>query len=125
MQLPTGRWHRLTPDNINALPNADGVFEVANLVRNVQFVGRGCGRLRDTVTTFGCMPRTLPLSVGGYFFRYELTTAEGETFKRRIEAYRKRHDGAVPPGNASEFLEPTPIAKPAPAERPAVAQQAA
>jgi hypothetical protein len=132
MELAAGRWHRLTPNNIAALPNADGVFEVANLVRNVQFVGRGRGRLRETVAAFGHMPRALPLSVGGYFFRFELTTAEGETWKRRIEAYRKRHDGALPPGNAGDILEaleaPKPAApapKPTPAARPVEAQQAA
>jgi hypothetical protein len=105
MEATAGRWMRLTPDNIAALPNADGIFEVANLVRNVQYVGRACGRLRDTLEEFGHMPRTLPLSVGGYFFRVELTSAETEAFHRRIEAYRKRHDGALPPGNRGQVVE--------------------
>ena len=125
MEHTTGRWIRLTPDNIAAVPNADGVFEIANLVRSVQYVGRACGRLRDTLTDFGHMPRTLPSSVGGYFFRFELTSAETETLQRRIEAYRKRHEGKLPPGNRGavvELVEATPLA-PAPASDEA--QQAA
>ena len=107
------------------MPNADGVFEIANLVRSVQYVGRACGQLRDTLMDFGHMPRTLPSSVGGYFFRVELTTAETETLLRRIEAYRKRHEGALPPGNRGavvELLEPTPLV---PTAAPDEAQQAA
>lgn len=121
MELAPGRWIRLTPSNIAALPNTDGVFEVANLVRNVQYVGRACGRLRDRLTELGPMPKKLPLSVGGYFFRFELTTAEGEAFQRRIEAYRKRHEGSVPPGNTLDLLD---AADPAPMP-PVAAQQAA
>lgn len=128
MQAAPSRWIRLTPTSIAALPNADGVFEVANLVRNVQYVGRACGRLRDTLTEFGHMPRNLPLSVGGYFFRFELTTAEGEAFERRIEAYRKRHEGAVPPGNRGqviEFAEPAAPVRMSPVVTEAESQQAA
>ena len=125
MELVTARWIRLTPDNIAALPNADGVFEVANLVRNVQYVGRACGRLRDTLENFGHMPRTLPSSVGGYFFRFELTSAETETFQRRIEAYRKRHEGALPPGNRGHVVELADPARLAPVPSAPQAQQAA
>jgi len=125
MEHPNGRWIRLTPNNIAALPNADGVFEIANLVRSVQYVGRACGRLRDTLTDIGHIPRNLPSSVGGYFFRFELTTAETETLQRRIEAYRKRHEGAVPPGNRGAVVELVEPAHLAPVESADEAQQAA
>jgi len=118
-------WTRLTPDNIAAVPNADGVFEVANLVRNVQYVGRACGRLRDALTDFGHLPRTLPSSVGGYFFRFELTTAEMEAFQRRIEAYRRRHEGALPPGNRQQLVDLADPGRISPAAASAEAQQAA
>ena len=125
MDIAPGRWIRLTPDNIAALPNTDGVFEIANLVRNVQFVGRGQGRLRDTLREFGHMPRTLPLSVGGYFFRFEVTTAEGDAFSKRLEAYRKRHEGALPPGNAVASLDRDEALRQAPPRPADDAQQAA
>ncbi|HWP67520.1 MAG TPA: hypothetical protein VNO26_16605 [Candidatus Limnocylindria bacterium] len=125
MEHTPGRWIRLTPDNIAAVPNADGVFEIANLVRSVQYVGRACGRLRDTLAEVGHMPRMLPASVGGYFFRFELTTAETETFQRRIEVYRKRHHGALPPGNRSQVVELVEPVRIAPAEPADEAQQAA
>ena len=125
MEHITGRWIRLTPNNIAALPNADGVFEIANLVRNVQYVGRACGRLRDALTDFGHIPRTLPSSVGGYFFRFELTSAETDSFQRRIEAYRKRHEGALPPGNRGQVIELVEPVRLAPAAGADEAQQAA
>src|SRR5262245_10688768 len=128
MEHTTGRWIRLTPDNIAAVPNADGVFEIANLVRSVQYVGRACGRLRDTLKDFGHMPRTLPSSVGGHFFRFELTSAETEALQRRIEAYRKRHEGALPPGNRApvvELVELVEVTPPLPATALDEAQQAA
>ena len=118
MESTAGRWIRLTPDAIAALPNTDGVFEVANLVRNVQYVGRACGRLRDTIADFGPMPRALPASVGGYFFRFELTTAE-------TEAYRKRHEGAVPPGNRGQVVDIADPMRLPPPLPPACEQQAA
>jgi hypothetical protein len=125
MELTAGRWIRLTPDAIASLPNADGVFEVANLVRNVQYVGRACGRLRDTLADFGPMPRALPASVGGYFFRFELTTAETEAYQRRIEVYRKRHEGALPPGNRGQVIEMADPVRTPIAAAPDCAQQAA
>lgn len=121
MESVAGRWIRLTPTAIAALPNTDGVFEVANLVRNVLYVGRACGRLRDTLADFGPMPRALPASVGGYFFRFEVTTAETEAYQRRLELYRKRHDGALPPGNRGQVVE---LADATRAPEPAVAAEA-
>lgn len=99
MEVTPGRWLKLTPENIKALPNEAGVFEVANLVRNVVYIGQGDGRLRDRIESFGPVPSALPPSVGGHYFRYEITSSEGETIERRLEGYRREHGGSLPAGN--------------------------
>jgi hypothetical protein len=71
------------------------------------------------------MPRSLPSSVGGHFFRFELTTAETEAFQRRVEAYRKRHEGALPPGNRGQVVELTEPVRLPPVSSAPEAQQAA
>ena len=83
-----------------ALPNESGVFEIANLVRTVVYIGRGDGRLREQIESFGPVPSVVPPSVGGHYFRYELTPAEHDVVKRRLKGYRREHGGSLPVGNA-------------------------
>jgi hypothetical protein len=99
MDVEPGRWLRLNPDNIAGLPDAAGVFEIANLVRNVMFIGRGDGSLRKRIESIGHLPQTLPASIGGYYFRFELTPTEEDVLMRRVESYRSRHGGRLPLGN--------------------------
>ncbi|MCW5893373.1 MAG: hypothetical protein KIT14_22900 [bacterium] len=99
MDVEPGRWLRLNPDNIAGLPEDAGVFEIANLVRNVLYIGRGDGSLRRRFTEMGHLPVHLPASTGGYFFRFMLTAEEQQEMDRRVEAYRARHAGRAPLGN--------------------------
>jgi hypothetical protein len=102
MDVEPGRWLRLNPDNIAGLPEDAGVFEIANLVRNVLYIGRGDGSLRRRLTEMGHLPAELPASAGGYYFRFTLTADEQAEMDRRVEAYRARHAGRPPLGNASD-----------------------
>ena len=99
MEVTPGRWLKLTSECIKALPNESGVFEVANLVRTVVYIGSGDGRLRDRIEAFGPVPSGLPPAVGGHYFRYELTDNEDETIRRRLKGYRREHGGSLPVGN--------------------------
>ena len=45
----TRSWRRLTAETIADLPETGAVFEVANLVRTVQFIGKASGNLRARV----------------------------------------------------------------------------
>lgn len=99
MQATPGRWLKLTPDNIRAVPDAPGVFEVGNLVRTVVLIERGNGRLRERLEQLGTIPAGLPASIGGHYFRFELARAEDEALERRLKAYRAQHRGTVPQGN--------------------------
>lgn len=99
MDVEPGRWLRLNPDNIAGLPEDAGVFEIANLVRNVLYIGRGDGSLRRRLSEMGHLPPQLPASTGGYYFRFMLTAEEQQEMDRRVDAYRTRHAGRPPLGN--------------------------
>jgi hypothetical protein len=102
MDVTPGRWLPLTPDYIEALPNKAGVFEVANLVRNVLYIARGDGRLRERVAAMGPVPNHLPPCPGGHYFRFELTQEEDAALGRRIKSFQSRHRGRLPVGNLHE-----------------------
>jgi hypothetical protein len=95
-----GRWNRMIPEVIATLPESPGVFEVANLVRTVLFVGHAEGAMRRHLTVLLQQAQTrLPPAVGGYFFRYELTTDEEPRVAERLASYRATHGDSLPPGN--------------------------
>lgn len=102
MDVAPGNWLPLTADNIEALPDRAGVFEVANLVRNVLYIGRGEGRLRERVAAMGPIPSHLPPCPGGHYFRFELTQKEDDALERRIKSFQSRHRGRLPVGNLHE-----------------------
>jgi hypothetical protein len=95
-------WQRLTPDTITDLPEEGAVFEVANLVRNVQLIGRAEGNLRMRLGTLLREHTVLPATPGGYFFRYETAANEDEALLARLAAYRATHLGMVPIGNQDQ-----------------------
>ena len=76
------------------------VFEVANLVRTVQFIGRASGNLRARLTAYVHEDLKLRPCPGGYFFRYEPTAREEETLDQRLSSYLGSHGGLLPAGNA-------------------------
>jgi hypothetical protein len=92
-------WQVLTPEVIAELPEAPGVFEVANLVRTVLYIDRAQGKLREKLTALWQDPVKLPVRPGGHFFRYELTSKEEEALQARLSAYRTKHQGQLPPIN--------------------------
>jgi hypothetical protein len=100
MKTNTRSWRRLTPEMIADLPETGAVFEVANLVRTVQFIGTASGNLRTRLAMFAqedLKPRPIP---GGYYVRYETATAEDEALTVRLQAYREAHSGTLPTGNS-------------------------
>src|SRR5438309_10960534 len=82
MNQEPSRWRRLTPATIAALPEAAAIFEVANLVRTVKYIGSAGGNLRARLSAFHTQAKLRP-SPGGYFFRYEPATREDDVLARR------------------------------------------
>lgn len=92
-------WRRLTPDAIADLPEAGAVFEVANLVRNVRYIGSAQGNLRARLAEFALAGAKLPATPGGYYFRYEPAAEEAQALSARLDLYRTRHMGQLPLAN--------------------------
>ena len=97
----TRNWRRLTADTIADLPESGAVFEVANLVRTVQFIGAASGNLRARIAAYAQEDLKLRPVPGGYYFRYETATKEDEALAERLDSYRKRHRGIAPSGNSA------------------------
>ena len=91
-------WRRLTPDMILDLPEEGAVFEIANLVRTVQYIGSAGGNLRARLAALGTEQPRLPACPGGYYFRYETVAQEDEALAARLDAYRTTHS-ILPQGN--------------------------
>jgi hypothetical protein len=96
MSAQPDRWCQLSAESIRWVPEAAGVFEVANLVRSVLYVGRGEGNLRARLSELSRAPGLLPPIAGGVYFRFRLTPEEEEAYERLVGAYRMRHDGCDP-----------------------------
>ena len=99
MHCDTTAWRRLNPDIIAELPEAAGVFEVANLVRTIVYIGAADGNLRARLHALSIEQSKLPACAGGLFFRYQLTAKESETLAADLAAYRAQHGGELPAGN--------------------------
>src|SRR5262249_39064902 len=98
MNQEPSRWRRLTPAAIAALPEAAAVFEVANLVRTVKYIGAAGGNLPARLSAFQTQAKLRP-SPGGNFFRYESAPREGDGLPRQLSAYRTAHRGLLPVAN--------------------------
>ena len=96
----TRNWRRLTGETIADLPETGAVFEVANLVRTVQFIGKASGNLRARVAAYAQEDLKWRPIPGGYYFRYEAAAREEEALDGQLAAYRNGHGGQLPAGNS-------------------------
>jgi hypothetical protein len=99
MAIEFGPWLKLNVPTIDSLPDAPGVFEIANLVRTVIFTGRAEGSLQRRLATLGGVPANLPASTGGYYVRLALTSDEEAALAECQASYRAVHGGRLPVGN--------------------------
>ena len=104
-----GVWRRLTPDTIAELPESGAVFEVANLVRTVHYIGTARGNLRQRVATWSQEDAKHSPTPGGFFIRYEPAAAEDKALEDRLATYRANHGGRLPTGNNRE--QPSTVSK--------------
>jgi hypothetical protein len=99
MAVEPGCWQKLNPSTIECVPDAPGIFEIANLVRTVLYIGRANGDLRRRLAELGAIPENVPASPGGYWIRYALAEDEEAALTARQDEHRTRHGGQLPPGN--------------------------
>jgi hypothetical protein len=96
MNMASQSWRRVSAETIGELPESAAVFEVANLVRTVQYIG-SADNLRARIGQFWQELRPSP---GGYYLRYETAAREQEALATHLASYRAGHGGMLPTGNA-------------------------
>jgi hypothetical protein len=102
MNTEHANWRRLTPDTIAELPESGAVFEVANLVRTVHYIGIARGNLRQRLATWSQEQAKLSPTPGGYFIRYQPASVEDKALEDRLSTYRAAHGGRLPSGNREQ-----------------------
>lgn len=111
-------WRRFSLELLDELPESPAVFEIANLVRTVQYIG-SADNLRERLTTYWQELRPSP---GGFYFRFHQPQKAGEeALATHLASYRAAHGGLLPNGNA---LASPATAAVAPAARPAARRAA-
>lgn len=108
MTLGFSVWHPLTPAETTEVPESRGVFEIANLVRTLLFVGAApeslAASLRHHLETGG---QRQPL-VGRLYFRILLTDEPEKLQNDLLLSYCECHGGALPPAQTSPLPAPHP-----------------
>ena len=99
MVVEPGCWLKLNPSTIESVPDAPGIFEIANLVRSVLYIGKANGNLRNRLAELGAIPENVPASAGGYYVRYTPAADEETALAQRQAEHRAQHAGQLPPGN--------------------------
>jgi hypothetical protein len=92
-------WRPLSIDAIADLPEEPAVFEVANLVRSVQYIGSAEENLRASLAALQQDQTKFRVTPGGWYFRYERVAEAAEALKGRLATYRTKHGGQLPPAN--------------------------
>lgn len=103
-------WRRITSAQLETLPEAPGVFELASLVRNVLMIGadRG-GGLRSTVQTTLDDPR---LRTVARYLRFELSSDPVAKAGQMLSDYRTAHRGELPSAQPPSAVPLTAIPQP-------------
>jgi len=97
--MELGRWQKLNPSTLETVPEEPGIFEIANLVRTVLYVGRADGSLRRRLEGLGAVPTNVPASTGGYYVRWATSADEAAALAEAEAAHRARLRGRLPAGN--------------------------
>ena len=101
-------WHPLTPAETTGAPESRGVFEIANLVRTLLFVGTAPESLAASLRQYLETPGQRQPLAGRLYFRF-LPTDEPEKLQNDLlVSYRECHSGALPPAQTSPPPPPHP-----------------
>ncbi len=101
-------WKSLDPAVVTRLPESPGVFEIANLVRTVLFIGAAPESLATTLTNQLQTPNALHARGGRLYFRYAPTEDAERAQAELLARYGDHHGGTPPPGQSTSSVEPRP-----------------
>ena len=105
MSMNFSAWKPMIPALIAEAPTCPGVYELANLVRTVVFIGAASESLAEALTTHLNAPATVP-HCGRLYFRVAPLEEPEEAQVALIEAFRASHNGAFP---AAQLMPPPPL----------------
>jgi hypothetical protein len=106
MSINFSTWKPMIPALISEAPTCPGVYELANLVRTVVFIGAAGENLSDALTQHMNTPATMHGHVGRLYFRFAPLEAPEGVQTELIEAFRASHSGAFP---AAQMTQPPPL----------------
>lgn len=106
MSINFSTWKPMTPALIAEAPTCPGVYELANLVRTVVFIGAAGESISEALTQHLNTPATLHPHFGRLYFRMAPLEEPEGTQTLLIEEFRANHGGALP---AAQLIQPPPI----------------
>ncbi|MCC6763453.1 MAG: hypothetical protein IT293_02215 [Deltaproteobacteria bacterium] len=105
MSINFSTWKPMAPALIAEAPSCPGVYELANLVRTVVFIGAATESLGEALTAHLNAPPTLHAHFGRLYFRVAPLDEPESAQAARIEEFRASHAGAFP---AAQMTQPPP-----------------
>lgn len=106
MSIPFSTWKPMIPALVAEAPACPGVYELANLVRTVVFIGAAGENLSDALTQHMNAPATLHPHFGRLYFRVAPLDEPEGTQTVLIDEFRASHSGAFP---AAQMTQPPPL----------------
>ena len=102
-------WRPLTAAETVAVPESPGVFEIANLVRTILFVGTVPESLAASLTQYLDAPGQRQPLAGRLYFRFLPTDDPEKVQNDVLLSYQEHHGGALPPAQTNPLppLRPT------------------
>jgi hypothetical protein len=111
MSINFSTWKPMIPALISEAPTCPGVYELANLVRTVVYIGAAGENLSDALTQHMNAPATLHPHFGRLYFRFAPLEQPDGAHAELIEEFRASHSGAFP---AAQLTQPQPQPEPMP-----------
>ncbi len=106
MAINFSAWKPLTLALIAEAPTCPGVYELANLVRTVVFIGAAGESLSDALGAHLNAPATPHPHFGRLYFRVSPLEEPEDAQTALIEEFRASHSGAFP---AAQLTQPAPL----------------
>jgi hypothetical protein len=108
MPVAFSTWHPLLPTEVERVPACPGVYELANLVRTVLFIGAAQDNLGSELKSILDTPGASLIGRSRLYFRFHATDDAELTQAELLEEYRQRHGGALPPAQSTTPPPPPP-----------------
>lgn len=101
-------WKSLDASVVTRIPDSPGVFEIANLVRTVLFIGAAPDSLATALAAHLEGPNVVHARAGHLYVRYAPTDDVEHMQAEMLARYGERHGGTLPPAQSTSPIAPRP-----------------